>query len=479
MAKCFQSLENVHCTSRNEKISIHSKAGNLNWGLKYTALQPGGASEFLAVLDVDMIPTSNWLRSLLPHLLQSPRAAMVTPPQNYYNIPQDDRYDEGVFLIRHHDVVTALLDRSGNAVCSGTGFIARRKAIDSIGGFPTQSVAESVLTSWKLKADGWQNAYAPERVQWGLGPPTIQSYVRQCEKTAIGVASLIEHAAQPTGKEKRAVAQNASANLTLLLYTMPYWTSTLNMLLVSYVLVSGGLESRFSHTSRLPKTSTILALADFAAQLLYGSTISSLVQGRLHVLSHFSALWLAPHQLLALLFPQGLFKKGTSRQAQTYVPTNKPSEFEKKSFDTTLMRRVRSAFVKDLALIHFTVLSVCAISAGDWTFYVLKPLGRLNATSVIPRFIFSIGWPPFLLIWTAYIANAWTPVSCLLFPPVRPARESLLVQDSNAGAAYPSQKAKNNWYRRKRGWHLYIVTTYYVIFLLVLSVPDLAGTEPR
>ncbi|KAL8812969.1 MAG: hypothetical protein Q9200_000630 [Gallowayella weberi] len=473
MTSQFRSIDNVHYSSRNARISTHSKAGNLNWGLKYTTLLPGGASDFLAVLDVDMIPTSNWLRSLLPHLLQSPQAGMVSPPQNYYNTPLDDRYDEGVFFVRYHDVVTALVDRSGNAMCTGTGFVARRRAIDAIGGFPTASVV-SVLTSWKLKADGWQSIYVPERVQWGLGPQTIQSYVRQCQKTADAAASLMQHATQPTGKQKPSMTQIIEAKLMLLLFTTPYWTSTLNMLLVPCTLLYGGLESRYSHALQPTRTATILALTDFAAQYLYGYTVSAIANDRLHVLHHLSTLWVAPHQLLALLFPKGLSKKKASGRTKTYVPTNKASEAEERIAGVALMQRVRSALVNDLALLHCSMFFVCAMSALYWTAGTLKSHGYLIDSSTVSKFILGIGWPPFLLAWTADVANAWTPVSCLFFPPVRPARESLLVPDPATGAAYPSQQAKNNWYRRRGGWHLYTVTLYHIAVGGVLClVPDM------
>ena len=238
-----------------------------------------------------MIPTRDWLRRLLPHLLQNSREALVSPPQCFYNTPEDDPYDEGGFFTRHLEVVASLLDRSGNTMCSGTGFIARGKVIDAIGGFPTQSVAESVLTSWKLKTDGWQSAYVFERVQWGLGPRTVQSYVRQCEKTAVGAASLMQYAAQQRGTEKKSVlSQVIAAKLMLLLNTTPYWTSTVNMVLVPCALLSGGLQSRPGQVWQSIGTANTLALADFAAQCIYGFTISSLTRGRLHVLNHLSTL---------------------------------------------------------------------------------------------------------------------------------------------------------------------------------------------
>ena len=69
----------------------------------------------------------------------------------------------------------------------------------------------------------------------------MQSYVRQCEKTAVGAASLMQYAAQPRGTEKKSVlSQIIAAKLMLLLYIALYWTSTVNMVLVPCALLSGG-----------------------------------------------------------------------------------------------------------------------------------------------------------------------------------------------------------------------------------------------
>ena len=470
----FQSRGNVYYTTRGEKISTHSKAGNLNWGLRYTALQQDGPSEFLAVLDVDMIPTPGWLRILLPHLLQNEHTAMVSPPQNYYNVPRDDRYDEGLFFVRHQEVVTPLLDRSGNAMCTGTGFVARREAIDSIGGFPTQSVAEGVLTSWKLKAAGWQGVYVPERVQWGLGPQTIQSYIRQCEKTAVGAASLNEQAMQRTEKGTRApLSQTIAPKLILLLYTLPFWTGTLNMLVIPYVLLVGGFGSGFTSLLHPARTTLILSVIDFVSQCGYGSTISSVVQGRLYVMNHLASLWTAPHQLLALVSPPALLRRFKPAQRQQYVPTNKASEAESRQIAKTWLSRVRDGFSKDLILVHGTVFSVCILSAVFWTTHILNLNQGMEdrsstPTAVLSRFLSTIGWPPFFVLWTAYAANAWTPVSCLLFPPARPPREHLLIPHPDTGAPCPSQEAKQGWFRRKRGAHFYLLVAYHAVVAALL-----------
>ena len=82
--------ENVYYTTRRIEVVTHSKAANLNHGLEYAAALPGGPSEMVAVLDVDMIPLPHWLRALVPHILQDEDIAMANPPQHLYNIPDGD-----------------------------------------------------------------------------------------------------------------------------------------------------------------------------------------------------------------------------------------------------------------------------------------------------------------------------------------------------------------------------------------------------
>lgn len=74
---------NLHYRSRPKFPGVphHFKAGNLNYGLDEVHNMPGGASEFVAALDADMIPEQCWLRAVLPHLLIEPKVALACPPQ--------------------------------------------------------------------------------------------------------------------------------------------------------------------------------------------------------------------------------------------------------------------------------------------------------------------------------------------------------------------------------------------------------------
>ena len=59
----------------------HFKAGNLNYAHGYVEGLPGGPAPFIAALDADMIPSPEWLRALLPHIIKDEKLALVQPPQ--------------------------------------------------------------------------------------------------------------------------------------------------------------------------------------------------------------------------------------------------------------------------------------------------------------------------------------------------------------------------------------------------------------
>jgi hypothetical protein len=76
-------FSNMHYLSRPKYPGVphHFKAGNLNYALAQTTKMSGGAANFIACLDADMIPERDWLRALLPHMLQDTKCCMACPPQ--------------------------------------------------------------------------------------------------------------------------------------------------------------------------------------------------------------------------------------------------------------------------------------------------------------------------------------------------------------------------------------------------------------
>ena len=76
-------IRNLCYYAREKKRGEHHgfKAGNINNAIRHAATLEGPPGEFCVVLDADMIPEGQLLRTLLGHIVNEPRVAMAVPPQ--------------------------------------------------------------------------------------------------------------------------------------------------------------------------------------------------------------------------------------------------------------------------------------------------------------------------------------------------------------------------------------------------------------
>jgi cellulose synthase/poly-beta-1,6-N-acetylglucosamine synthase-like glycosyltransferase len=175
----------------------HFKAGNLQFGIEQSKAL--GGSEFIAALDADMIPERDWLRRIVPHLILDDEVGLGNPPQvielkslvhqrkkylltllqHYYNLPKSDPLGQNVQLDLIFTIYEPLSDRVGSAMCSGSGYIVRRKALENIGGWPQVDVGEDASCSGVLRSHGWKVTFVREYLQLGLAPDSFQAYIRQ------------------------------------------------------------------------------------------------------------------------------------------------------------------------------------------------------------------------------------------------------------------------------------------------------------
>ena len=454
------SNNNLYYTSRGEKVNGHCKAANLNWGLEYAHLQEGGSAELLAVLDVDMIPERNWLRSLIPHIYQDERVGMVNSPQNYYNNPDNNRFGAGAWMIRFCHVTVPMMDRANKANCHGTGFVVRKETIDDIGGFPTQSALEDHLTSCMLNFKGWVCVHVSEPLQWGLGPSTAQSHIRQMQRITGAAVMMNEHLPRPNNR-KMNPSDRLAAVIFFLPFTLPYCTAAFNMVLVPLLLVFVPVKNPVWGEIQSTRFLITLAVSDFAAQVLHGFVLSRIAYGRVPILHHFEALWVGPQVFVTVLNTLGLLKR-----REEYRPTGCKTRAEARASRlASSWERLKFAFDNGPVLFHGAVFAMCILGACASIYDAIVSSDELVISTVVSHYIARAGWPPLLSIWTACAANAWIPFSCAIFPPKRVPRKDLVVEHADVDAAYPSLKAKRNWYAEVREWHLATLIIYHLIVL--------------
>jgi cellulose synthase (UDP-forming) len=162
-----------------------AKAGNINNALALTD------APYVAVLDCDHVPLPHFVEAMLGHLADE-RVAFVQAPQFYANhdagdIPSAAWGQQALFfgpIARGKDGHDAMF-------CCGTNVLFRRTALDSVGGFPEDSLTEDFDLSIRLHERGWRSRYVAEVLAHGLGPEDMAGYVSQQQRWARGCVGAL------------------------------------------------------------------------------------------------------------------------------------------------------------------------------------------------------------------------------------------------------------------------------------------------
>ncbi|MDX0468559.1 glycosyltransferase [Sinorhizobium medicae] len=171
----------IHVTRSD---NAHAKAGNMNNGLR------ASSGDFIAVFDADFVPYRGFLRRTLPFFLDE-TIGIVQTPQHFFNVDpiQSNLGLENLWPDEQRlffDEIAPSRDGWDVSFCCGSCSIARRKAVDAIGGFPTESITEDLLTTLSMLNRGFKTRYLNERLSMGLAAENLTGYFVQRERWCQG-----------------------------------------------------------------------------------------------------------------------------------------------------------------------------------------------------------------------------------------------------------------------------------------------------
>jgi cellulose synthase (UDP-forming) len=178
----------------------HAKAGNINACLATLRALPD-PPDFIAVLDADFVPHVDFVPRALA-LFHARDVGLVQTPQHFFNpdpiqhnlgigkaYPDEQRY--------FFDHVQPARDAWGIAFCCGTSSMMRWTALESIGGFPTDSVTEDFLITLRLQENGWRTVYLNEPLTEGLAPEGVGEYIVQRARWCLGLIQIVRGRSGP------------------------------------------------------------------------------------------------------------------------------------------------------------------------------------------------------------------------------------------------------------------------------------------
>jgi cellulose synthase (UDP-forming) len=222
------------CRYLSRRERRHAKAGNLNAGLA------ASSGELVAVFDADFVPQAHFLERTIG-LLADPNVGLVQTPQVFFNadplmrnlamerwmLPDEDNFYRWIEPVR---------SAWGAVVCAGTSFVARRQALDQVGGFVEAALSEDFVTGIALLGRGWQVRYLGDPLSAGLAAETLLDFVRQRQRWAAGTLQSLRLPQGPLRQGGLGMGQRLA-----LLEGCLHWLNTLPRLLVLLMPLSYGL----------------------------------------------------------------------------------------------------------------------------------------------------------------------------------------------------------------------------------------------
>jgi cellulose synthase (UDP-forming) len=176
----------------------------------------------------------------------------------------------------------------------------RRQAVDAIGGIPTQSITEDLLTTLVMLRKGYQTIYLNERLSMGLAAESIEGFFVQRERWCRGAIQSLFLPAGPMGP-----------GLSLVQRILFFPTSWLTQYAVRLMLIAiplaylllGWLPFHFTDAADMVFYQLPVFLSFFLAmRWLVGGYFSPLVSGPAGL---FASFRLAPTVVASLVKPFG------------------------------------------------------------------------------------------------------------------------------------------------------------------------------
>ena len=173
----------------------HAKAGNINYALTRTS------GELVVVFDADFVPTTNFLTRTVG-FFQDRTVGLLQTHQSFYNADpvarnlqlEDVLPHEVEIFSRHYQ---PLRDTNETALCYGSSFVVRRRSLERVNGFVTESLSEDYFTGIRISANGDRVIYLDESLSAGLCAENMSGHVLQRQRWARGTLQAFFIQANP------------------------------------------------------------------------------------------------------------------------------------------------------------------------------------------------------------------------------------------------------------------------------------------
>jgi exo-beta-1,3-glucanase (GH17 family)/cellulose synthase/poly-beta-1,6-N-acetylglucosamine synthase-like glycosyltransferase len=178
-----------HCRALGERFKFVNaeslkgyKAGALRLALVHTASD----AEIVGVIDADYVVRPDWLSDLAPHFAD-PKVGLIQAPQDHRDGERSlMHYAMNAEYSGFFDIGMVQRNEVNAIIVHGTMCLIRRTALDSIGGWSSDTIVEDTDVGLGILERGWLALYTNRRYGHGLLPDTFEAYKKQRHRWAYG-----------------------------------------------------------------------------------------------------------------------------------------------------------------------------------------------------------------------------------------------------------------------------------------------------
>ena len=230
---------------RAKGVDVRHVRRDARTGFKAGALAAGleiDASPFVAILDVDFRPPSNWLRAAVPALLADAQAGFVQSRCEFTNYRTNWlTRAQGMLLDTHFALEQATRYRAGWLFqFNGTGGIWRREAIAAAGGWSSDSLCEDLDLTVRAALAGWHGVFLMDPAIPGLVPERVKHWRVQQRRWSTGFVQVANKLLRPVWTSHWSLSRKVSASFLILIQAFYPSAGVATASLAACFLLRGG-----------------------------------------------------------------------------------------------------------------------------------------------------------------------------------------------------------------------------------------------
>lgn len=185
----------AHCRalgSRFKFLHVENMAGFKAGALRLAMAHTAADAEVIGVIDADYVVHPDWLKDLVPQF-RDPQVGLVQAPQ--------DHRDHGRSLMHHamngeyagfFDIGMVQRNEANAIIVHGTMCLIRRTALESVGGWSSDTICEDTDLGLTILEHGWHAQYTNRRYGHGLLPDSFADFKKQRHRWAYGGLQIVK-----------------------------------------------------------------------------------------------------------------------------------------------------------------------------------------------------------------------------------------------------------------------------------------------